>query len=73
MENGNYDKEVSSMGSRSSSSGNGARSRAAKQPFTPNKVAISVLALRVVCAYAVCGQPPIKTDKISSKHQNALG
>lgn len=28
MENGNYDKEVSSMGSRSSSSGNIARSRA---------------------------------------------
>jgi len=30
MENGNYDKEVSSMGSRSSSSGNIAHSRAAK-------------------------------------------
>lgn len=51
MENGNYDKEVSSMGSRSSSSGNGAHSRAAKQPFTPNKVAISVLAL---CGLCVC-------------------
>lgn len=30
MENGNYDKEVSSMGSRSSSSGNVAHSRVAK-------------------------------------------
>lgn len=65
MENGNYDKEVSSMGSRSSSSGNGAHSRAAKQPFSLNKVATVCLLFMWFVHMQCVGSLPLKL-KIAS-------